>query len=42
MRTHVGLDSNANHKTRKKKKKTWQLQNKNPTRFYYKNKTRNK
>jgi hypothetical protein len=21
MRTHVGLDSNANHKTRKKKKK---------------------
>jgi hypothetical protein len=40
MRTHVSLDSNLNHKTRKTKTKTQHLQDKNLARFYYKNKTK--
>jgi hypothetical protein len=38
--TCVNLVRNLNHETRKTKTKIQHMQNKNPTRFYYKNKIR--
>jgi hypothetical protein len=40
MKTKVCLIPNLDHETRKTKTKTWHVQNKIPTRFYCKEKTK--
>jgi hypothetical protein len=39
MKTHANLIPNPNHEARKIRTRTQHVQNKNPTRFYYKNET---
>jgi hypothetical protein len=38
MKINVGLILNMDHETRKTRTRTWHVQNKNPIKFYWKNK----